>query len=116
MVIDHLGRPFQGTSEEHDVVVAWSRFPNTIMKLSALPAPEEAPNEKMTTVIKRLVDSFGPDRLIYGGGFEAGATGGSYRAERERIRSYLGHLTAEEQAKVLGGNAARLYGFPTMVG
>ena len=34
-----------------------------------------------------------------------------YRAERERTRSYLTHLSAADQAKVLGGTAARLFGF-----
>ena len=62
-------------------------------------------------MIKDLVERFGPDRLIYGGGFGAGATGASYRAYRERVRSYLTDLSAEDQAKVLGGTAARLFGF-----
>jgi predicted TIM-barrel fold metal-dependent hydrolase len=49
--------------------------------------------------------------LIYGGGFGPGATGTSYRAYREKLRSYLADLSAEDQAKVFGGTAARLFGF-----
>src|SRR5262245_44615656 len=30
VIIDHLGRPFQGSPEEHALVVRWSRFKNTI--------------------------------------------------------------------------------------
>jgi predicted TIM-barrel fold metal-dependent hydrolase len=30
---------------------------------------------------------------------------------RERVRSYLAHLSAEDQAKVFGGTAARIFGF-----
>jgi hypothetical protein len=40
VIIDHLGRPFQGSAEEYAVVLGWARLPNTIMKLSAaVPAP-----------------------------------------------------------------------------
>jgi predicted TIM-barrel fold metal-dependent hydrolase len=111
VIIDHLGRPFQGVPKEYAVVLAWARLPNTIMKLSSLPAKEQYPHRDVGSVIKDLVERFGPDRLIYGGGFGAEATGDSYRAYREKVRSYLAALSAEHQAKVLGGTAARLFGF-----
>jgi predicted TIM-barrel fold metal-dependent hydrolase len=111
VIIDHLGRPFQGTPEEYAVVLGWAELPNTVMKLSSLSARGQYPHRDMGPVIKDLVRRFGPDRLIYGGGFEARATGGSYRAYREKVRSYLTDLSAEDQAKVLGGTAARLFGF-----
>src|SRR5262249_43195651 len=68
VIIDHLGRPFQGTPEEHEVVVRWSRFPNTVMKLAAIPSPNEYPHRDIGPIIKKLVDAFGTDRLIAGGG------------------------------------------------
>jgi len=111
VVIDHLGRPFQGTPEEYAVVLGWAKLPNTVMKLSSLPARDQYPHRDVGPVIKDLVGRFGPDRLIYGGGFGAGATGESYRAYRERVRSYLPDLSAGDQAKVFGGTAARLFGF-----
>ena len=40
-------------------------------------------------------------RLVYGGGFDASATGASYRAYREKVASYLTDLSADDQAKVL---------------
>jgi predicted TIM-barrel fold metal-dependent hydrolase len=112
VIIDHLGRPFQGTPDEHAVVVRWSRFKNTVMKLSAIPSPRDYPHRDIAPVIKRLADAYGPDRMIYGGGFGAEATAESYRKARERVRSYLAHLSEADQAKVLGGSAARLLGFP----
>ena len=59
--------------------------------------------------------AFCPERLIYGGGWGEGSTGESYRASYERVRSYLTGLSATDQAKVLGGNAAKLFGFPVTV-
>jgi predicted TIM-barrel fold metal-dependent hydrolase len=111
VIIDHLGRPFQGSPEENAVVLGWSKLPNTVMKLSALPEKGQYPHRDVGPVIKEIVGRFGPERLIYGGGFGPGATGASYRAYREKIRSYLPDLSAGDQAKVLGGTAARLFGF-----
>jgi predicted TIM-barrel fold metal-dependent hydrolase len=111
VIIDHLGRPFQGTPQEHEVVVRWSRFKNAVMKLSSIPSKEQYPHRDVGPVIRRLADAYGADRMIYGGGFGDSATPESYRAARERARSYVAHLSADDQAKVLGGTAARLFGF-----
>ncbi len=114
VVIDHLGRPFQGTPEEHARVVGWgAKFKNTVMKLSAIPARTQYPHVDPAPVIRALCDSYGPDRMIWGGGFGADATPESYRADRERARSFIAHLSAADQAKILGLTAARLYRFPS---
>ncbi len=111
VVIDHPGRPFQGSPEEYAVVLGRAKLPDTIMKLSSLPARGQYPHRDVGPVIKDLAGRFGPDRLISGGGFGAGATGASYRAYRERVRSYLTGLPAGDRAKILGGTAARILGF-----
>jgi predicted TIM-barrel fold metal-dependent hydrolase len=111
IIIDHLGRPFQGTPAEHDVVVRWARFPNTIMKLSAIPSAQTYPHRDPAPIIKRLSQEFGAERMIYGGGFGAEATGASYRAAFENARRHLADLPSGDQAKILGENATRLFGF-----
>ena len=111
VIIDHLGRPFQGTPDEHEVVIRWSRFKNTVMKLSAIPSPNTYPHRDIGPIIKRLALEFGPDRMIYGGGFSSEATGTTYRAAIEQTRSHVSFLSAADQAKVIGQNAARLFGF-----
>lgn len=111
VIIDHLGRPMQGTVEEHDVVVGWSRLPNTVMKVSSLPDQDKYPHRDVAPIIRRLTDAYGADRMIYGGGFTAGATGESYRAYRQRAEDLLAHLSEAERAKVLGQNAAKLFRF-----
>ncbi len=111
VIIDHLGRPLQGTPEEHDRVVKWSRFENTVIKLSSIPLTRTYPHRDVEPILQTLVKAFGPERLIYGGGWGEGSTGESYRANVERVRSFLSALPAADQAKVLGGNAAKLFGF-----
>lgn len=111
VIIDHLGRPMQGTLEEHDRVVGWSRFPNTVMKVSSIPDQNKYPHRDVRPVIRKLTDAFGPERMIYGGGFSADATPESYRAYRQQVEQLLDHLPESDRAKILGDNAARLFGF-----
>lgn len=112
VIIDHLGRPFQGTPEEHDVVIGWSRLPNTIMKIAAVPRRTQYPHRDIAPVIRRLTEAYGAERMVYGGGFGADATPESYRRYREQIGEYLAHLSEAERAMIFGRTAARLFGFP----
>ena len=113
VIIDHLGRPFQGTPQEHEVVIRWARFDNTIMKLSAIPEKTTYPHRDIAPVIRQLTDAWGAERMIYGGGFSAAATGDSYRQAFEKARSQLTHLSAADQAKIFGGTAARVFSLAT---
>ena len=114
VIIDHLGRPMQGVPEEHAVVVRWSDLPNTIMKLSALPRLDQYPHRDVGPVIRQLTDAFGSQRMIYGGGFGADATGDSYLAYRQRVLSYLDHLSEADRRRITGGTAAKLFGFAAL--
>jgi len=111
VIIDHLGRPLQGTPEEHARVIGWSRFKNTVIKLSALPPSTQFPHRDAAPFVRQAADAFGPDRMIYGGGFEPNATGESYLAARERLLGFVSHLSAADQDKVAGGTAAKLFRF-----
>ncbi|MEQ9023160.1 MAG: amidohydrolase family protein, partial [Pseudomonadales bacterium] len=111
VIIDHLGRPMQGTFEEYARVLDWAKLPNTIIKLAAIPDQNSYPHRDVGPVIRQITDAFGPDRIIYGGGFNARATPDSYRQYRENIATHLAHLSTAEQAAIFGGNAARLFGW-----
>lgn len=111
VIIDHAGRPLQGIPEEHARVVGWSRYRNTVVKVSAIPPKTQFPHRDAAPDVRRLADAFGPDRMITGGGFEAGATPESYLAGRERQLSYVSFLSEADRAKVAGGTAAKLFKF-----
>lgn len=113
VIIDHAGRPLQGTPEEHDRVIGWSRFKNTVLKLSAIPEKTTFPHRDAAPVVRRLADAFGADRMILGGGFEANATGESYTAARERLLAYVSHFSEADRAKVAGITASTLFQFKT---
>jgi len=57
VIIDHLGRPLQGTPEEHAVVIGWGKLKNTLIKLSAFQPETQYPHRDITPAIR------GPDDL-----------------------------------------------------
>ena len=71
VIIDHMGRPMQGIPEEHEVMLRWSELPNTILKLAAIPRQDRYPHRDVAPVVRRLAELWGPERMIYGGGFNA---------------------------------------------
>ncbi|HZE99655.1 MAG TPA: amidohydrolase family protein, partial [Planctomycetota bacterium] len=111
VIIDHAGRPLQGTPEEHARIVGWSRRRNTVVKLSEIAPRTQYPHRDAAPAVRALADAFGPDRMILGGGFESHATPESYVANRERLLGYVPHFSAADQAKVAGGTAATLFKF-----
>lgn len=111
VIIDHLGRPFQGTPEEHAVVMRWARLPNTIMKVSSLTAIEADPKLKLEPVLRAVTDAWGADRMIYGDGFGPQTTGASYAQAFARTQSYFAQLSSADQQKIFGGTAQRLFTF-----
>ena len=116
-VVDHVAKPRirDGAIEPWATLMRdLARRPNVWCKLSGLAT--EADHAKWTPAhlrpyLEHALACFGPDRLIYGGGFDEKATAESYRRERERLASLLNFLAPEARAKVLGGNAAKLFGF-----
>jgi predicted TIM-barrel fold metal-dependent hydrolase len=113
VIVDHLGRPLQGTPEEHAVVIGWSKYKNVVMKISSLPTARTYPHRQIQPVLNRLVEAYGPERLIYGGGFRGPeTTGESYRAAFEYGAKLLSEkLSPAQVEQVLGGNAQRLFRF-----
>ncbi|MFP6768601.1 MAG: hypothetical protein VB859_10550, partial [Planctomycetaceae bacterium] len=76
-----------------------------------LPAPGAKVSRPIGPIVRRLVEAYGPGRSIYGGGFNGAATPASYRAFRERVIGYLSSFSKKDRDLVLGGTAARIFGF-----
>jgi predicted TIM-barrel fold metal-dependent hydrolase len=111
VVVDHLGFPFHGTPDEHETIVKWRRFPNVFIKLSDLPSRDVYPYRDIGPIIQRFTIDWGPERMVYGGGVGGTGTGERYRRAFDRAAAYLTHLSADDQAKILGGNAYKLFRF-----
>ncbi len=71
VVVDHFARiGVSGTIESQalDQLCGLARFPNTYVKTSAFYAlgKKQAPHDDLIPMIRRMVDSFGPQRLMWG--------------------------------------------------
>jgi L-fuconolactonase len=56
------------------------------------------------------LDAFGPDRLLFGTDWPVCRLRCEYGEWVEVVRGFVAPLSADEQAAILGGNAARVYG------
>jgi predicted TIM-barrel fold metal-dependent hydrolase len=100
VLIDHLGEPQFGTPVEYAEMLALARFPNAIMKISGVSyiSSADPPHLDVKPFVRLVADTFGPDRLCWGGG----APG--------IVDAHLDHFSAAERKQVKGGNLASLLG------
>ena len=104
VVLDHLGRNNQGTEEEWKDVLQLARHKNTVMKFSGL---EYSP-KGLEARVKQVYESFGPQRIIWGGLGMNEAAFAKAQAELNR----LFHFAKEgERELIRGKNALKLYGW-----
>ncbi|MGH2614044.1 MAG: amidohydrolase family protein [Thermomicrobiales bacterium] len=60
--------------------------------------------------VARVMDIFGPDRVLYGSDWPVCLLAGSYSEVKSALEEALPSLSLEERAQVFGGNAIRFYG------
>ena len=101
VLIDHLGRPAQGSEEEYKYVLRLAQFDNVYMKLSGVKyiSREPFPHQDAKPLVRQIVETFGSERMIWGGGDPA------------IVDAQLDFLTEGERKQVLGETAAKLFGF-----
>ncbi len=98
VLIDHLAEPHMGTGVEFASVLELARFPHVYMKLSGLGHfAEDAPRyESAKSFTRRVIEAFGPDRMVWGGG-----TPGI-------VDAHMKGYAEADIARVKGGNLRRL--------
>lgn len=121
IVLDHLGKPAVGSSGEPVLPAATSwdadvrrlaTRPNVMCKLSGLPAQSggEWTAEQLTPFLDAVLDSFGPDRLLFGSDWPVSVRG-DYLHWAEFVTTWASsRLGPMEVDGVLWRNAARAYG------
>lgn len=115
-VLDHLGKP----DIKSRTFTPWDRdierlasFPNVFCKLSGM-VTEAAWNEwtydDFVPAMDRVLDAFGPDRVMIGSDWPVCTLSGTYEETMDIVTDYLGKFSSEIGDKVLGQNAASFYG------
>ena len=121
IIIDHLGQiDFKAADAEADLrlLLVMARYPNVWVKVSELSSVSKSgtyPFADAYPHVKRVYEAFGPGRLLFGTGYP-GAARAHYKRptldqEIDLIRQEMPFFTADDREKILGKNAAALWGF-----
>ena len=85
---------------------------NVICKISGIAAAAgDTTNlaELLAPTINHCLDAFGPDRVVFGGDWPVCLLGATYAEWVTALRAVIADRPADEQARLLHDNAARLY-------
>lgn len=114
-VIDHLAKPPIASG----VVGPWAELlwpfgtaPNAWCKVSGLVTEADWVSgrpEDLVPFVARAIETFGPDRLMFGSDWPVCLLAASYERVVESARSALGGLGAPDLARVFGTTAAAVY-------
>jgi predicted TIM-barrel fold metal-dependent hydrolase len=102
VILDHMGRPGGGTEAEYQDVLAMAKLPKVILKYSNWAEYKG----DLGALTRRLYDTFGPRRMIWGG---VGNTAEEFRKNSARFEELLAFASAADRAAIRGGNAQRLF-------
>jgi len=113
-VLDHCAKPRLATGElaiwQGDIASLAER-PNIVCKLSGL-ATEAVPDWQIADLRKavdHVIACFGPHRLLWGSDWPVVNLAGGYEKWFGAAKTMLAGLSADENAAIFGGNAARIY-------
>ncbi len=101
VIIDHLGRPAQGTPAQYEGVLNLARFPRVAIKYSGA-------TRELAPTVRRVFDAFGPARMIWGG---LGMNLPDFKRQRALFKEIFAFARAEDRAAIAGRNALRLFGW-----
>ena len=108
----------KGAEAETKKLLALAKYPNVYVKVSELmilSPSKKYPYRDTHKLVKEVYEAFGADRLLWGTGFP-----GATRAQADRptleeelalIRKEIPFFSDDDRAKILGKNAAKLWGF-----
>ena len=113
-VVEHdPANPFSHTKEQwqRDMAALGERE-HVVCKISGIiaRAPAGWSADTLAPTVNHCLDSFGPDRVVFGGDWPVCNFGASLGAWVAALREIVSGRPEEEQAKLLAGNAERLYG------
>jgi predicted TIM-barrel fold metal-dependent hydrolase len=122
ITIDHLAQIDLGAPDpepDFRLLLAMARYPNVWVKVSELTSVSKSrqyPFADAYPYVKRVYEAFGPERLLFGTGYPGKARAAYDRPTLDKeialIDREIPFFTPTDRDKILGLNAARLWGFP----
>lgn len=111
-VIDHFGRIDIDNREHVQALTRLAMHPNVYIKVSAFRnfGDKQAPYDDLAPMIRRVVDAFGADRLMWGSDCPYQLTdGNNYADALALIRAGMDDLSPSERIAILHGTAAKVF-------
>ncbi|MFM1904205.1 MAG: hypothetical protein RLZZ440_2105 [Planctomycetota bacterium] len=114
-VLDHLAKPVirEGTLEPWRTdFQALARGPNVCCKLSGMVTEAARGSWRPADFhpyLEIALEAFGPERLMIGSDWPVCLLAAEYADALGIVTDFIGGLTADEQAAIMGGTAARFY-------
>ena len=114
-VLDHIAKPPIKTgvlSPWREQLRELAQSPNVLCKVSGMITEADAKAWQAADFrpyLDVVFEAFGEDRLMFGSDWPVCLLAAEYAQTFALVRDYLAPLSAEAQAKILGGNAARFY-------
>ena len=114
-VLDHIAKPLIGRNElspwkENSQELA--KRDNVNCKISGMVTEADYNNwtsEQLLPYFEVILEAFGPDRLLFGSDWPVCLLATSYKSWADLVRKNISTYSETEQAKIMGGNAVRIY-------
>jgi len=114
-VLDHLSKPPIASGELEPWATSVRELaaePNVYCKLSGMVTEADYQSwtvESLRPYAETVLDSFGPERLMFGSDWPVCLLAASYAEVTDAAEQLVSELSKDEQAEVFGGTAARAY-------
>jgi predicted TIM-barrel fold metal-dependent hydrolase len=112
IILDHLARPGQGTTQEYEQVLKLAQFPLVYMKFSSTgvgsASKQPFPHLDAKPLVKRVYEAFGADRMVWG---ELGGNMQAFAQAVELFDTMFDFAPEPERAKIRGLTAQKLFAF-----
>jgi len=114
-ILDHVGKPDiknQIFDPWRFEIEALADFPNVVCKISGMVTEADVRDwtgEDLKPYIDHVIDTFGPDRIMYGGDWPVSILATTYDAWIETLDWATKHLSSEARHKLFYENALEAY-------
>lgn len=114
VVVDHMTRigELNPINDQHiDTLCSLAKFPRVHVKISRLHSlgAKKAPHDDLVPMIRRVVDAFGPERLMWGSDSPYQVVLEKYEDSISVVRDKLDFLSKAEREQILRGTAEKVF-------